>query len=128
MLVKKPGCNLESRRRSRRMDAFKHHIYEYKKGVRDLFLHTLPKERVGDCEACLTKSGIAYLVHEISPRRVNLYFGHRKCIDIVQSFGDKPLNQYTNEEDFMLGIMLGYSRDQQYDRYRCRKLAASDAA
>ena len=35
----------------------------------------------------------------------------------MQTFVDKPLNKLTPEEDFMLGIMLGYDISMQCERY-----------
>ncbi len=110
------------------MQVFTHHIYEYKKGVRDLFLHTMPVESCHSCISWLEKSGIDYWVQKVNDRKVNVYFGKKTCVAIVRGFGNKPLNEFSDEEDFMLGIMLGYSKDQQYDRYQYRKTAAIGAA
>ena len=57
--------------------------------------------------------------------KVNLYFGKRSCLDAVQTFVDKPLNKLTPEEDFMLGIMLGYDISMQCERYCKRKFHLS---
>ena len=105
-----------------------HHIYEYRKGIRDLVLWTIPRGEVKTVTQRLYRNDIAYLVQSVNDEKSNVYFGEPGCIDIVRSFGNKPLNQYTLEEDFMLGIMLGYSRSQQYERYRERKLAGIGAA
>lgn len=35
----------------------------------------------------------------------------------LEKIGDKHLSDYTPEEDFILGTMLGYDRVQQCDRY-----------
>lgn len=37
-------------------------------------------------------------------------------MDVVRTFNPK-LNQLTAEQDFMLGIMLGYDRVKQCERY-----------
>ena len=50
-----------------------------------------------------------------------VFFGDEVCIKIIQSFGDKSLSDYTDEEDFMLGTMLGYDHIQQCERYIKRK-------
>ncbi len=110
------------------MNILDHHIYEYKKGVRDLILWTVAADETEGTIKRLQRSGIPYHISRISPRKVNIYFGAGECLDIIRSFGEKPLNEFTLEEDFMLGIMLGYSRSQQYERYRKRKLSLSKPA
>ena len=54
-------------------------------------------------------------------RKVNLYFGNRRCLDAVATFIHKPLNRLSPEEDFMLGTMLGYDIAGQCERY-CKRL------
>ena len=102
-----------------------HHIYEFQKGVRRLVLCTI-------CPTCarlmaerLQARRIDYLVQPVTADKVNLYFGKRSCLDAVQTFVDKPLNKLTPEEDFMLGIMLGYDISMQCERYCKRKFHLS---
>ena len=66
-----------------------------------------------------------YLLQPVTEQKVNLYFGKRSCLDAVQTFVDKPLNKLTPEEDFMLGIMLGYDISMQCERYCKRKFHLS---
>lgn len=40
----------------------------------------------------------------------------KKCVDVVKTFSPK-LNELTAEQDFILGIMLGYDRVKQCERY-----------
>ena len=103
------------------MKIFCHHIYEYKKGLRNLVLCTLHTEHLKSAIARLERNRIAYLVRHVSDKKVNVFFGLRECVDIVRGFGDKPLNTFTDEEDFILGIMLGYGRVKQCRRYLKRK-------
>lgn len=98
-----------------------HHIYEFQKGVRRLVLCTI-------CPTCarliverLRAREIEYLVQPVTERKVNLYFGNRDCIDTVRTFVHKPLNELSDEEDFMLGVMLGYDLTMQCRRYCSRK-------
>ncbi|NCC97957.1 MAG: DUF2023 family protein, partial [Synergistales bacterium] len=44
-------------------------------------------------------------------------FGHPDCISVVKKFGTIDLSRLTDEQDFILGIMLGYDRMQQCSRY-----------
>ena len=42
------------------MEVFRHHIYEFKKGLRNLILHTAPLSDVPEIERSLQAQGIAY--------------------------------------------------------------------
>lgn len=105
------------------MKMFLHHIYEYRKGIRNLVLCTM-------CPTCarllserLERQGIDYLIRPVGEAKVNLFFGKRACLEAVRAFVDKPLNKLTPEEDFMLGAMLGYDITIQCERF-CRRRAA----
>ena len=68
-----------------------HHIYEFRKGVRDLVLCTLCPTCAGLLIERLRSQGIDYLLQPVTEQKVNLYFGKRSCLDAVQTFVDKPL-------------------------------------
>ncbi len=108
------------------MQIFLHHIYEFKKGLRNLVLHTMSKEEQYLAENLLNKKGIYYKIQNINERKINVFFGKTQCVKIVESFGNKSLTAITDEQDFILGIMLGYDRTQQCDRYIKRKNISSD--
>ena len=99
------------------MEVLNHHIYEYKKGLRNLVLHTMNRCDVPEAEKKLLRQGIAFFIQSVSPRKVNIFFGEEQCVKIVQSFQKKSLSLFTPEEDFILGVMLGYDRIQQCERY-----------
>lgn len=103
------------------MSIFEHHIYEYKKGLRPLILHTLDNQSVKGAEDRLCKYNIPYIIRQVSPLKFNVFFGEEFCIKVLEQFGNKNLDQFTNEEDFILGVMLGYSHLQQCQRYLRRK-------
>lgn len=94
-----------------------HHIYEYKKGLRLLALHTIAASERKEAERILGRREIPYFIQEVSSQKINIFMGDANCIKTIQSFGKESLNQYTPEQDFMLGIMLGYDRKQQFERY-----------
>ena len=108
------------------MRMFLHHIYEFKKGVRNLVLCTTGKSCAEALAGRLRRQGIDYLAQAVGEDRVNLYFGKRACLEAVRSFIDKPLNRLTPEEDFMLGAMLGYDLVGQCERF-CRRKRSSAA-
>lgn len=106
-----------------------HHIYEYKKGLRDLVLHTMPRTELEEAERRLQRQNIAYLVQPVSNSQVNIFFGRPECLGVIDRIGLKPLYSYTPEEDFILGIMLGYDRKLQCERFlRMRPKPAAKVA
>ncbi|MDO4725832.1 MAG: DUF2023 family protein [Porphyromonadaceae bacterium] len=97
-----------------------HLIYEYKKGLRNLALITLPAINRQNAENMLTLKGIDYIVQEVSAEKINIFFGDIRCLNIVRSFNQPSLSKLSNEQDFILGIMLGYDRTKQCERYLSR--------
>jgi hypothetical protein len=103
------------------LGVFHHHIYEYKKGLRSLILYTGRSADRLLIEKRLAREGIACLVRQVTPHKINVFFGEPVCIEVLKSFGLKPLTEFTPQEDFMLGVMLGYGRLQQCERYLSRR-------
>ncbi len=99
------------------MEVFRHHIYEFKKGLRNLILHTAPVRDVPEIVRALTSQGIAYKLSYLRNGHVNVFFGHPDCIAVLGIFGDKSFSDYTKEEDLILGVMLGYGRLEECRRY-----------
>ena len=64
----------------------------------------------------LKKDNIDFVIHDIDKNKINVYFGAKECIDVIKTFNPK-LNELSAEQDFMLGIMLGYDRVKQCARY-----------
>ena len=97
---------------------FIHHIYEYKKGLRSLILTTEKKSNQQYIEERLQKEKIPYLITPVGEKSssINVFFGNEDCINVVKTF-QKPLNKLSDEQDFMLGIMLGYDKILQCQRY-----------
>lgn len=103
------------------MQILLHHVYEYNKGLRSLVLHTMSSNERFKTEELLTRKGISYSLQYVNSNKINVFFGKEQCIKIIKSFGEKSLSNFTDEEDFILGVMLGYDRTQQCDRYIKRK-------
>lgn len=102
------------------MQVFLHHIYEFRKGLRNLVLYTGTDEERETVERRLQRGNIDYMVQPVGTGKINVFFGNPACVAIVRRFAGKPLNDLTPEEDFMLGIMLGYDRIQQCIRFSAR--------
>lgn len=108
------------------MKVLMNHIYEYKKGVRQMVLFTFNKKYEHFAVTRLENQGIDYILQPVGNDRMNLFFGRKQCLDAIRLMVTRPLNQLTPEEDFILGAMLGYDICAQCERYcerkyRCRK-------
>ena len=110
-IQKNPSFNAASDLR-----VFYHHIYEFKKGIRNLILTTEKSQYKKEIEFRLIKEKISYVIHDIDKNKINVYFGSPQCVDVVKTLNPK-LNEISAEQDFMLGIMLGYDRVKQCERY-----------
>lgn len=96
---------------------FNHHIYEYRKGLRDLILFTTTSDMRDAIVKKLEKCGISYMTCNVTSRKINVFFGNVDCVNVLREIGNKSLSLFTPEEDFILGIMLGYDSLQQCRRY-----------
>ena len=97
-----------------------HLIYEYKKGLRQLALITIPTDNRHNAEQMLSAKGMDYIIQEVDKDKINIFFGDSRCLRIIESFNQSSLSKLSDEQDFMLGIMLGYDRAQQCERYLSR--------
>lgn len=99
------------------MEVFLHHIYEYQKGIRNLILHTTEKENIDFIKNKLNAENISFIIYPLGCNRINVFFGAKECVEVIKNIDKPSLTTYTPEEDFMLGIMLGYDRRRQCERY-----------
>ncbi len=99
---------------------FHHHLYEYGRGVRGLFLMTMSRAEARPVLTRLGGDAIAWFVQEVGENKVNLFFGRPAFVEVAQAFVTRPLNELTPEEDFMLGTLLGYDKEQQCQRFLTR--------
>lgn len=117
-------------------------IYQYKKGVRKLVLHTFDRKYEQLAVRKLRAQHIDYLVQPVCPNgregcleqdaectaSINLFFGRKECLDAIRLFIHQPLHKLTPEQDFILGAMLGYDISVQCERYCKRKRQAANIA
>lgn len=104
-----------------KLKLFFNYLYEYKKGVRHLVLCTMDAGYAGYAIERLENQGIPYVEQIVTDRKINLYFGRKECLDAIRMIVNRPLNQLSPEEDFILGTMLGYDVCQQCVRYCDKK-------
>lgn len=98
------------------MELFNNLIYEYKKGMRDLAMYTCTREDYPTYAEQLLKNNVEYSIKEIGNNKINIFFGKIECLVILKQFSSQKLSEISKYEDFILGIMLGYSRNEQYKR------------
>ena len=77
-----------------------HHLYEYKKGLRRLILHTVMRKDVAEIIARFRKHNIAHKVILLGEERANIFFGDEVCVNVIKGIGKTCLSEYTPEEDF----------------------------
>ena len=64
-------------------------------------------------ESRLKRENIPYVINDVNKKNINVFFGNKDCIKVVSTF-NKRLDKLTPEQDFMLGIMLGYDKIPEY--------------
>ncbi|MFI3282117.1 MAG: DUF2023 family protein [Rikenellaceae bacterium] len=102
---------------AREMKVFLNHIYEFKKGIRQMILYTMHRRHLEFAIFRLNSQGIEYHIQELRGDRVNLFFGRRECVIAIKMMIDRPLNELSAEQDFILGAVLGYDICGQCERY-----------
>ena len=103
---------------------FMNHLYEYRKGVRHMVLHTVNRRHETFIVNRLRRQHINFLIQPVSATSINIYFGRPECIRAIKHLTDRPLNLLSPEEDFILGALLGYDICAQCERYCKRKNSA----
>ena len=77
------------------LKVFLNHVYEYKKGVRNMVLYTTNKKYEEFAVSRLNSQNIDYCIQPIGCNKINLFFGRRECIEVIQSMTSRPLNELT---------------------------------
>jgi hypothetical protein len=93
------------------------YLYELGKGVRQLFMLTMTPREALAVLSRLDQDGIACHVQRVSDLKVNLFFGNAQFVSVARRIAIRPVHQLSAEEDFILGALLGYDREQQCKRY-----------
>jgi len=98
------------------MRIFNTYLYEVLKGTKPLALITFESSLLDKAAAKLQKEGLEYFVQNLPNSKVNLFFGAKECIKVVEKFLNKPLCALSSYEDFILGVILGYDIKLQCKR------------
>lgn len=98
-----------------------HALYEYGKGVRALFMITMDRRDLAPALLRLSREAVDHHIHEADAQhrqgKVNLFFGRPALVGCVRALVRGPLGDLSAHEDFMLGTLLGYDREQQCRRF-----------
>lgn len=103
------------------LSVFFHMLYELNKGLRSLALLTTTAENREIIVERLEKCGYDSIIEELRSGYINVFFGTTEPINVLRKFKKNSLKEFSPEEDFILGILLGYNTQQQCKRYLSRK-------
>lgn len=103
------------------MKVLMNHIYEYKKGVRQMILFTCNARYEDFAVNRLKSQGIEYIIQRVGNSNINIFFGKKQCLDAIRIIVDKPLVRLSPEHDFIIGALLGYDICCQCERFCERK-------
>jgi len=103
------------------MQILVHHIYELKKGLRRLVLHTCPTHELQKAVTRLNRDKIPYLTSRVNDSKTNIFFGEQVCVNVIRQFSTLKLNELSDQEDFILGTLLGYDLKLQCLRFLERR-------
>lgn len=86
-----------------------------------MVLYTTSSDKKEKVEEKLKKQSIEYFVTFPGEKNINVFFGDPLCIKVIKSFNPENLNLLNQEQDFILGALLGYDIKVQCKRYLQRK-------
>ena len=109
------------------MKVLMNHIYEYKKGVRQMILFTCNARYEDFAVNRLKSQNIDYIIQRVGNSNINIFFGKKQCLDAIRIIVDKPLVRLSPEHDFIIGALLGYDICCQCERFCERKQRESVA-
>jgi hypothetical protein len=65
----------------------------------------------------LEKEKIDYVIHDLDKNKnINVFFGEKPCVEVIRTLNPN-LSEHTPQEDFILGVLLGYDKVRQCSRY-----------
>lgn len=110
-----------SEQKRNELGVFFHMMYELNKGLRSLSLLTTTTENFEIIKERLEKCNYDYILEELRSGFVNIFFGTKESVEVLKKFKKNSLREFSPEEDFILGVLLGYNLQQQCKRYINRK-------
>ena len=86
---------------------FLNHIYEFKKGVRNMVLYTMSREHEEFAIRRLKNQKISYMIQEVGTNKINLFFGKPECMEAMRSYHHSPLESTVCRRGLHLGSHAG---------------------
>lgn len=99
------------------MNIFDMYLYEIIKGSKPAALVTVSCDDIEKMCEKLKHYNLCFHIQNISKEKANLFFGTKYPLDVIKDIIKKPLDKLSDYEDFILGVLLGYSIDVQCKRY-----------
>ena len=75
------------------LKVFLNHIYELKKGVRQMVLYTTKRKYEDFAVKRLINQKINYIIQPVGNDKINLFFGRKECINAIRFLVNQPLNR-----------------------------------
>ena len=72
------------------MRVFSTYLYEVLKGTKPAALVTCEENLLGQMLPKLQKENLRYFIQSLPNSKVNIFFGAKECIEIVENFLNKP--------------------------------------
>ena len=104
------------------LKVFLNHIYELKKGVRQMVLYTTKRKYEDFAVKRLTNQKINYIIQPVGNDKINLFFGRKESTIAIRLLATQPLNKQSPEQDIIHAAMLSYDICAQCKRYCERKV------
>lgn len=98
------------------MRVFDTYLYEISKGTKPAALLTCENALLEKILQKLKRKDLSYFVQNLDRAKVNIFFGNKECIDVIEKFLNKPMCSFSPLEDFILGAILGYDIKLQCKR------------
>ncbi|MFK4785725.1 DUF2023 family protein [Fusobacterium sp. MFO224] len=99
------------------LDVFFHMLYELDKGIRGLALLTTKDSNLEAIMEKLSESSYHSIIEKLNSNYINVFFGEEEQIKVIQKMKKNSLKDLNPEEDFILGVLLGYNTSTQCKRY-----------
>lgn len=99
------------------LDVFFHMLYEIDKGIRGLALLTTKYDNLEAILEKLSECNYSFIIEKLNTGFTNVFFGEKSSIEVVKKMKKQSLKELNPEEDFILGVLLGYSTEKQCKRY-----------
>ena len=86
---------------------FLNHIYEFKKGIRNMVLYTINKKYEGFAISRLEKQNICFLKQEVNAHKINLFFGKKRMSGCSEVHVESSSESFDSRRRLYFGSNVG---------------------